>query len=283
VNSKRNSSPTTIKVKSPQMTMSHLSLNNPPLICLVARIQFAQVAKIASFIPDLNEALRKGGYPHFQKQNTKKWQIQDSTDKGMNVSCSDIPRWCFGNLDKTIIIRVDQESVTLLFTDYVHFENAEPHFRDILEIIEHTIPALQPLIVQLRYISYIPVEESSDPTDWVKPSVLGTPNLEGLTRLGSISETNFLSSDGGQLVARCISRVANDLTLPPDLLPLDAKLKYPLKSIVPFLLLENLHQRKADPVAFSAESCLKQLSALRKQNTEVFRAIGTPKALESWK
>jgi hypothetical protein len=44
-----------------------------------------------------------------------------------------------------------------------------------------------------------------------------------------------------------------------------------------------VHQRQADPVTFSAESCLAQLSSLRRHNAEVFRATVTPKALETWK
>lgn len=150
-------------------------------------------------------------------------------------------------------------------------------------MVEQAIPSLLPQLVQLRYIGYIPLKEGMRPVDWVTPSVLGMPNIGKLSRHGSISETNFMTPEGGQLVMRCTSLGAGGLTLPPDLLPLDAKLKHPLRSEHPFILLENLHQRKADEKTFTAESCLSQLSALRKHNVEVFQATVTPKALESWK
>ena len=84
-------------------------------------------------------------------------------------------------------------------------------------------------------------------------------------------------------MTRCMSFGPNNLALPPDLLPFNAKLRYDLPSKLPFLLLENIHQRQADPVAVSAESCLAQISALRRHNAEVFRATVTLKALETWK
>jgi uncharacterized protein (TIGR04255 family) len=109
------------------------------------------------------------------------------------------------------------------------------------------------------------------------------PNLGELKRQGSISETSFQTPEGGQLVTRCMSLGAGSPTLPPDLLPLNASLKYPFPGNCPFLLLENLHQQPAEQTRFSAESCLSQLSALRHHNAEVFQATVTPKALETWK
>lgn len=263
--------------------MSEFSLNHPPLICVAARVQFARLAKIADYIPDLQEAFRLGGYPHFQEQKTKAWHIDDRAEAGMNVAYEEIPRWDFSNVERTVTIRVDRESVALLFTAYDHFRNAEPHYREILGMVEQSIPGLLPQMFQLRYIGYIPLEGSASPTDWVIPSVLGMPNLGELKRGGSISETSFQTPEGGLLVTRCMSLGTGSPTLPPDLLPLKATLKYPFPATSPFLLLENLHQRPAEEVSFSVESCLTQFSALRHHNAKVFQAAVTPQALETWK
>lgn len=263
--------------------MSVFSLTNPPLICVVARVQFAPLAKIGNYVPDLQEALRLAGYPHFEEQNTKAWQIADHAQAGMNVSFQEQSRWDFSNLPRTLTVRVDRESLTLLFTDYDHFANAEPQYRSVLGIVEKVIPALSPQLMQLRYISYIPYDDNSSPTDWVVPSVLGMPNIGPLKRYGSLSETSFLTPEGGPFVVRCMSFGPNHLTLPPDLLPLNVQLKYPLQSKTSFLMLENVHQQKAVAPAFTAETCLAELAALRPYNVEVFQKTVTPKALEAWK
>lgn len=264
--------------------MSEFSLNHPPLICVAARVQFAPVDAIAKYIPDLQETLRLKGYPHAQDPvETKTWRIDDLANAGMNVSFQTFPRWDFSNVERTVTLRLDRESLTLLFTDYDHFAHAESHYRSIFAMVEKAIPALLPQLVQLRYIGYIPVEPPSDPKEWVLPSVLGMPNLGDLKRQGSISETTFQTPEGGQLVTRCMSLGAGSPTLPPDLLPLNARLKYPFPGNCSFLLLENLHQRAAVQESFSAESCLAQLSSLRRHNATVFQATVTPEAIETWK
>lgn len=264
--------------------MSDFSLNRPPLICVAARVQFAPVGTMETYIPCLQEALRLNGYPLAQDPvTTKNWRIEDRADAGMNVAFQEFSRWDFSNVEKTVTIRLDRESLTVLFTDYDHFAHAEPHYRNIFSLAEKSIPSLLPQLIQLRYIGYIPVEAPSDPKEWVLPSVLGMPNLGDLKRQSSISETTFQTPEGGSLVTRCMSLSPKNLTLPPDLLPLNAKLRYDIQSKLPFLLLENLHQRPADQVAFSAESCLAQLSALRRHNAEAFQATVTPNALKTWK
>lgn len=264
--------------------MSDFSLSRPPLICVAARVQFAPVDAIGSHVPALQEELRLNGYPLAEDPvKTKSWRIEDRAEAGMNVELHEFSRWDFANVDRTVTIRVDRESVTLLFTAYDHFKNAEAHYREILGMVERSIPALLPRMCQLRYIGYIPLTGGTVPTDWVMPSLLGMPNVGGLQRQGSISETRFQTPEGGVLVTRCMSLGAGHPSLPPDLLPLGAKFRYPFPSPEPFVLLENLHQRPLELASFTAESCLAELSALRAANSEVFRASVQPKALESWK
>jgi uncharacterized protein (TIGR04255 family) len=261
--------------------MSEFSLTNPPLICVAARVQFMPVESMASYIPALQEAFRLKGYPHYQELRTKTWRIDQKGEVGKNVSYEEIPRWIFANIDKTVAIRVDCECVTLFFADYHHFAVARPFYLEILEIIEKAIPALSLVLLQLRYINHIPVKEEEDPSDWVMPSLLGVHVIGDLIRQGSVSETGFVTPEGGSLVVRCAS-LGQGLTLPPDLLPLDIKLKCGLRTDYSFLLLDNVHTRKAKTLAFSPESCLQELSDLRQCISIVFQEIVTEKAKQSW-
>lgn len=264
--------------------MTEFSLTKPPLLCVVARVQILRVESLANFIPTLQEALRLDGYPLSESPiKTKNWKIEEIQGSGMNVGYEEVERWEFSNAEKTVIIRLDIGSVSILFTDYDHFSHAEPHYRRILSMIEEAIPSLQATSFQLRYVGYIPCEHDSDPSEWVTASVLGMPNLGDLQRSRSISETHFETPDGGQMVTRCMSMGSRNLTIPPDLFPLRATLRYPEISPVPFLLLENVHHRKIDPTPFTSASCLAQISALRLYNSQVFQATVMPKALESWR
>jgi uncharacterized protein (TIGR04255 family) len=264
--------------------MSDFSLRHPPLICVAARVEFTPVESIGKHLPGLQESLRLGGYPLADDPvKTKTWRIEDREDGGMNVTFQKFSRWDFANVERTVTIRVDRESVTLLFTEYDHFRNAEPHYRKILAMVETAIPGLLPQVVQLRYIGYIPIEGGTEPTDWVTPTVLGMPNLGPLARRGSVSETSFQTPENGHLVTRCMTLDAGRPALPPDLLPLKARLRFGSPSKSPFILLENVHRQSATLKAFAAETCLAELSALRRYNAEVFQKTVTSKALETWK
>lgn len=262
--------------------MYDFSLQNPPLICVAARVQFMPLAKIADHIPNVQEALRIKGYPHFESSETRTLRIDDHAQAGTNVTFESQPHWDFLNLERTISVRLDQESLTLFFAEYHHFSEAQPIYSAILEMIAEVIPSLMFVGIQLRYINHIPLDVGENAADWVIPSVLGMPVVGGLIRLGSISETSFQTPEGGNLIVRCAA-LANGLTLPPDILPLNVELKHSLQCDTPFVMLENVHVRRMKAVPFSAENCLDQLSELRGHIAEIFKATVTPKAQESWK
>lgn len=261
---------------------SSLALSNPPLICVVARVQFTPISKIKEYVDDLQEALRLCGYPLFEPRKTNALRIDNQAQAGMNVSFKEVPQWIFANIDKTVSIRIDGESLTILFTDYLDFSGAQAHYDEILGAVENSVPSITSIENHLRYINHIPIKEGSSPDQWVGISMLGMPNLGEIRRQASVSETSFQTPEGGRLVVRC-SALPNGLTMPPDLLPLDMALKHTLHCEQPFLMLENLHIQKAKKTQFSAKTCLSELSALRPFISKVFQETVTKEALTIWK
>ena len=261
--------------------MSDFSLDNPPLICVAARVQFAPVTKIDDYITALQEEFRLRGYPLFASESAKAWRIQPIPHSEPSISCQELTRWSFANGQNTVIARVDQESITLFFGDYRHFSDARSHYQEVFEVIEKVVPALQVVGWQLRYINHIPLEEGESAAHWVQPLILGLPNLDGLTREGSISETGFQTESGGNLVVRCAS-LANGLSLPADLLPLDLTIKHSLHCKYSFVMLELVHSNTTETSPFAAADCLEKISSLRPQIVGIFRGIVTPEALNTW-
>lgn len=264
--------------------MTEFSLTKPPLICVAARVQFTPLAKIADYIPNLQEALRLQGYPHFLQQQTKSWRIDQHAEAGKNVTFEEIPRWSFTNIDKTIAIRLEYDSVTIFFVEYQEFAQARPYYEEILRILGTVIPAPTIVQLQLRYINHIPVGNEESPAFWVRPSVLGVPKVGDLIRHGNISETVFQTPEGWGIVVRC-SALAKGMILPADILPLDINLKDNLKlnSEQPFILLENVFIRQPSSHVFDPTACLEDISQLRKHIKTIFMNTVTEKALEQWK
>lgn len=266
------------------MPNSAFHLDHPPLHCVAARVQFAPIAKIREYAEDLQEALRLQGYLHFSEQKTNALRIDQNAQAGTNFSFSEVPQWNITDRERKITLRLDSESLTIIFGNYTKFSLAQPDYQQILETVEKTVKGIAITELQLRYINHIPLaqEDGAGPDKWVKPVVLGMPNLGELHRAASVSETSYQTPEGGRLIVRC-SSLAHGLTLPPDLLPLDIEMNHPLQSQTPFVLLENVHARKAQESKFSAESCLKEFCEMRTYIHTAFQETVTPEALKIWK
>ena len=264
------------------MPDSDFSLNNPPLLCVVARVQFAKIPKIKDYAVELHEDLRMKNLWEFDERTTNAIHIDPNAEAGANISYSKRHQWVITDRQRKISLRIDSESIAIVFANYTKFKKAKPFYQEVLRAVEKTIKGIACKELQLRYVNHIPQEKGTGPEKWVKPAVLGMPNFQGLQRMASVSETSYQTNAGGRLVVRC-SSMPNGLTLPPDLLPFEMKPELPLQSSIPFVLLENLHAKKADQSAFSADACLKEFGEMRSDIHQAFRETSTPEALKIWK
>ena len=230
---------------------------------------------------ELQDLLRTKGFSHFEERTSHAFRIDQNSDSGASVALQNVLQWIIADKERKVSLRIDDESLTILFGNYTNFEEAKPLYEEVLGAIEKTIAGMIYKELQLRYINCILMKDSV-PNDWVTPAVLGMPNFQGLHRMASISETNYETSAGSRLTVRC-SSMASGLTLPPDLLPFEMETALPLQSPKPFVLLENLHAKKSNEAAFSAQSCLKEFGEMRADIHTTFRKTVTLQALEKWK
>lgn len=260
-------------------TNSAFSLSNPPLICVVARVQFMSVIDMGQHIPALQEKLRLIDFPNFKIDTARTFHVGGLEEGEVKLNVDDLQRWSFSNLDYTIAIQIDKNGLSLIFGDYSDFASAEEIYRKILTIVEESVPALICTGFQLRYVNHIP--EPEDPSKWVNLGVLGLPNMRGLKRMANVSETSFATLEQGQLVVRC-SVLPKGSALPPDLLPLTIKLKHELQCEYQFITLEAIHMKGIKPIKFTSEMSLENISSLRPSLSEAFQQTITPTALEKW-
>lgn len=261
---------------------STFSLNSPPLLCVVARVQFAPIAKIKEYAAELQEDLRLKGYSHFEIRKTKGVYIQQNAEGGTKVDVSEVPQWIIANRDSKVSLRVDGKGISILFGRYTKFQEARPQYEELLRAIEEQVKGIVCQEFQLRYINYIALGEAIGPDERVRPGLLGLPNVDGLRRRASVSETSYQAESGGALIVRC-SAMPQGLALPPDLLPLEVEPDLPLQSKQPFILLENLRSKKAVKPEFSAHCCLSEFELMRAEIHTAFQKTVTEEALAKWK
>ena len=257
------------------------SLSKPPLVCVVARVQFTPIAKIKNYVELLQDELRLKGFRYLEERQANTIQIGHNAQAGANVSFKEVKQWVVADQTRNISIRIDENSFSILFGKYTSFNDARELYQTLLTSIEKNMKGIFYNQLKLRYINHISHSVKEGPNKLVQPCVLGLPNLNELKRLASVSETSYQTSSGGHLVVRC-SSMPNGLTMPRDLLPLEFNTELPSHSKTPFILLENLHAINFKEKEFSAKTCLEEFEGMRADIHQAFKQTTTEEAKKLW-
>ncbi|NRF69200.1 TIGR04255 family protein [Aquincola sp. S2] len=254
-------------------------LKNPPVYLTMAQVRFNAVLKLANYLPDIQEALRKAGYPVYQAHKAVVLQIavQDGQPTPMPTLRE---RYSFGNLDKTHTFWLDNEAFALQSTHYGHFESFSEVFMTGMSRVHEAVQLDYTDRIGLRYLDRVFPRKGDTLDKYLFPEAMGLGNRLGGTTLQSYAET---LSDAGLYKLR--SRVviqSGGLVFPPDVVLGDMV-------VVPRLAeYEGLHaildndgffERRE---VYSVKGVAKHLDAIHQVIGDAFRATATPHAFVVW-
>ena len=94
-----------------------LPLKKPPVYFTVAQVRFNPLLKLSDFLPSIQEALRKLGFPAFTVHSTI--ALQFAVQDGQTVP-QPVPheQYLFANVEQTHCFVLSSDSVTFQSTDY---------------------------------------------------------------------------------------------------------------------------------------------------------------------
>ena len=238
---------------------------------------------ILDYFPSIQEKLRLLGFHEYGEVCKITQYKLDIEAKGEKTAVNMLQRdyRSIYNSERSIALRIEEDSISVYFADYTNFAAAEDTYKKLLGAVEECIQGLFCKGFQLRYVNHIPLEGTESPAEWVIPAMLGLPNIGEMNRVNSVSETLLTTSAGGQLAVRCAG-LSQGRTVSPDLLPLDIKLKSGLQCNTPFIILDLLHNQNIETETFTAQQCVESFSSLRLNLNEAFCSTVTPQALKSW-
>jgi uncharacterized protein (TIGR04255 family) len=126
---------------------------------VIARVDFQPILKLKEEPVDFQEAIR-AEFPRFSRKES----VDISIKTGAPPVTSKIPIWLFMNKDKTAIIELNYQFLSLVLNKYDKYDSFQ-HFVELMYNNFNNIykPGLIKLIV-LRFINQI--ELSGDPYDW---------------------------------------------------------------------------------------------------------------------
>ena len=259
-----------------------IPLKNPPVYFTLVQVRFNPILKLADYLPSIQEAFRRAGFPDFQTQTG--FVIKVTMENGQaKPEPQSQQRYLFGDIAKRHSFLLESASLTLQSTDYGHFELFSKRFEEALERVNEAVGLAFIERVGLRYLDRIaPLQKGESLQAYIAKEALGLSDLLGGDRAHSYCET--LTQLGGvKLLVRVFTHTAS-LGFPPDIAPPTT-----LQLLERFISTSPALHAVLDTDGFverrdqySIETVHKYLDDIHKVISTTFDDITTPHAKKMW-
>lgn len=253
-----------------------LHLPRSPLIFVLAQVRIAPVLSVEKKIPEIQERLRKNGFP---KLNERKISIEQRLPDG-SQQIQSVRQWEFINKANTCSALITHDALTYQTTRYDVFEQFIESFEEVLRVFGECMEPTLSQRLGLRYVDLVVPQEGKSLESYFSDRLRGFNVQDSDLREGFVSESICQTGPSTKFIHRYAEAVRG-FGFPPDLLPLSLKIERPLQLKAPFGLLDLDHFSSAEE-DFSYDSILRQFWSLHDHQTKAFRASVTNEALAEW-
>lgn len=253
------------------------NLKNAPLVFTLAQAIFSPVLFINNYIPQIQEKLRKNGYPIFNptEQAVIMTQFGGAGPEMQQVQQDQI--WEFKDKEGENGISLTSRSVAIYTTKYIDFQEFLKRINLVMETIHETMNPALVMRLAIRYVDLIALEDKTSFDFYLTKNVIGpfSEFKNFVYRMEAARKTDF-----GDLYVRCIKENDHRL-LPPDLFaaPLQVTRKLKENETFCFLDFDHIHQSQRD---FVPADISRLMDELHKETSSEFERLTTPEAREKW-
>ena len=257
-------------------------LKNPPVYFVIAQIKFNPILSLEGFIPQIQDTMRRGGFPDFKQTLIQQLVFSVGVPGGPPVAPSSVqsqPQFVFGNMEGTENYTLHTDSLSFQTTKYQTFQEFKTRLYTGIQIVHDVIQLQYIERVGLRYLDGVIPRADETLADYLSPEISGLwdklPN-----NLYSFCEA-ISQDDIGQLTAR--SFIQNSpFSVPNDLAGTMPKLEDRFSTFTGLhaILDNDASLERREP--FSVQTVQATLEQLKQKITVSFDAMVTPKARELW-
>jgi uncharacterized protein (TIGR04255 family) len=252
-----------------------LYLTRSPLVYVLCQVRISAVMALEKYLPDIQERLRKTGFPKFTRSVMQ--QITLDLTKGPTMSASQ--RYEFQDKEGVWGVSLAPEFLTVHTSRYTKYEDFEAKLHEALRILASTAaPALSERI-GLRYVDLVR-PQGRPLTDFLTPRLLGFDG-KSIGIKESLNTCEFRgTSNLGKLLIRATQR-ADGQFLPSDLISNNLIHTTALSKgeLICLLDFDHASQRVID---FEPNTIIEIAGELHSLMDEAFRKSVTATALEQW-
>lgn len=263
---------------------------NAPVYFTLAQVRHNPVLSLDSYIPGIQESLRKAGYPDFQRDMSVVFNLGNLAPAAGGDTKQEQPqqlrieRFMFSNMQRTRGFILDQNSLSFQSTEYDVFESFSGEFLMGLGIVHRAVSFGFSERVGIRYLdAVVPPGGEKELPKFLDLGVLGLASRLGdnVTVLHSFSETQIRTIVGNVLSRTIIQN--GPLGFPPDLQPIGLQVAERFINVSGVHAIIDTDGSNETREAFDLDALRGKLQALHDEIIKVFQATVTEHALNVWK
>lgn len=260
-------------------------MKNAPVYFTIAQVRFNPILALESYAPQIQEHLRKQGYPDAQKGllATVNLTLSAPTEASVpQMPIAQTTRFSFYNMERTSGFILDQGALSYQTTEYEVFEKFSFEFLKGLETVHEAVDKGLAYSdrIGVRYLDAVFPMAEEPLANYLSESVLGLVGKHDGKLIHSFSETLVKINDLNILTRVIIQE--GKVGFPPDLLAIPLTLSNRFKKLEgPHAILDidgSIEIREA----FNPKNVRERLIAIHDEITKAFRCVITEKALKAW-
>ncbi len=254
-------------------------LKNPPVYFTVAQVRFNTLLKLADYLPSVQEALRKAGFPAFSIHSS--FAIQLVFQEGRRVPQPVAQeQYLFANTEQTHSFVLTTDSLTFQSTNYGTYELFSSHFLKGAALLHEVVTLDFTGRVGLRYLDHVFPKVGDDLSLYLAPEIRGLSAHLGGRPLHSYAEA-FNRLDEVQLRVRVVIQ-EGVLAFPPDLLPQGMAVQERFAHAEGLHAILDTDGFVEGRQVFAIDTVGQQLQAIHAVISSAFRTTVTPYAIKVW-
>lgn len=262
-------------------------MKHAPVYFTIAQVRHNPVLRLGSYVPDIQERMRKAGYPDHRPGQTLVINLTPAPAGGDAGIARPVPeaveRHAFLSMDATRGFIVEQSALSFQTTEYDTFQTFAEQFFIGLGIVHDSLSLAYSERIGIRYLdAVVPAGGEPELKKYLAPGVLGLAGrLPASVPIGlSVSETHIAMPDAN-LLSRTIIR-SGPLGFPMDLEPQGLAVPARFQQIngVHAIIDTDASQDERQP--FDLLRLRKRFDGLHTQIRMAFDASVTPYALKAW-
>jgi len=258
-------------------------MNNAPVFYTIAQISFNPILKMEQAIPQIQDEMRRIGFPGFKAQKLQQLEVQLIPDQQPTLKPSgEVTRWHFLNAEETSGYLLFNSAVVFHTTAYEVFANFKQQLLVGLKLVSDTVGGLAYVEkTGIRYLDAILPQQDASLDQYLNINIGNLPKLKNGALQQCFVETILDKQGGGQLISRALTSTGS-IPFPPDLLPFELKLSERFSTINGMHVVLDTDRFIESRRPFDEEKISVMLDEFHDDLDSAFKEMITERAHKEW-